>query len=212
MEHELFQSKLKPSDDGASALNIIRDSSSGENSHRAAAIELVLERSIQERRKRMSAKMKSTSRSEPVPQPERCSGKPDISIPRVQVPTPSPAPQPPIRSSPMTTLDLFLGSPSLSGKPATSLNSSTLSKPARKVETTRREKPPVDAETNPSPTEDTVKLICQSCNVKQRRSHLRSGVYCSSCVGLGATMKCTGCGRIRVDDIKACTKCHRKFK
>jgi len=171
-----------------------------------------LERSIQERRKRMSAKMKSTSRSEPVPQPERCSGKPDISIPRVQVPTPSPVPQPPIRSSPMTAPDLSSGVPPPPGKPEVSLNWLAPPKPTRNVKTTRREKPPVDAETNPPPTEDIVKLICRNCNVKQPRSHLRSGGYCGLCVGHAAAMRCTGCGCIRVDDIKACTNCHRRFK
>jgi len=58
MEHELFQSKLKPLVDEASVLKMIRSISSGENSHRAAAVELVLERSVQERRKRMIAKVR----------------------------------------------------------------------------------------------------------------------------------------------------------
>jgi len=70
MEHELFQSELKPSVDGALVSGMIRSSSSGLHSHRAAATELILERSIQDRRERMLAKTKDELRSDPIPQPE----------------------------------------------------------------------------------------------------------------------------------------------
>ena len=55
MEHELFQSKLKPLVDRALISDAIESSSSGEHPHRAAAIELILERSIRDRRERVLA-------------------------------------------------------------------------------------------------------------------------------------------------------------
>ena len=70
MEHGLFQSRLKPSVDGALVSGIIRGSSSGLNSHRAAAIELILEGSIRERRERMFTKGKNSLRSDSTPQPK----------------------------------------------------------------------------------------------------------------------------------------------
>lgn len=69
MEHELFQSELKPSVDGALISSMIRGSSLGLNSHRAAAMELIIERSIQERRERTFAKAKDELQSDPAPQP-----------------------------------------------------------------------------------------------------------------------------------------------
>ena len=55
MEHELFQSKLKLLVDDAVFSEIVENSSSGEQPYRAEAMELVLERSIQECRKRTIA-------------------------------------------------------------------------------------------------------------------------------------------------------------
>jgi len=68
MEHELFQSELKPSVDGALISGMIRSSSSGLHSHRTAAMGLILERSIQERRERMLTKAKNSLRLDPAPQ------------------------------------------------------------------------------------------------------------------------------------------------
>jgi len=68
MEHELFQSELKPSVDGALISGMIRSSSSGLHSHRAAAMELILEKSIQDRRERMLTKAKNSLRPDPAPQ------------------------------------------------------------------------------------------------------------------------------------------------
>jgi len=70
MEHELFQSELKPSVDGALISSMIRGSSLGLNSHRAAAMELIIERSIQDRGERMLAKAKDELGPDPAPQPE----------------------------------------------------------------------------------------------------------------------------------------------
>ena len=55
MEHEMFRSKLKPLVDDTVFSEIVENSSSGERPYRAEAMELVLEGSIQECRKRMIA-------------------------------------------------------------------------------------------------------------------------------------------------------------
>ena len=55
MQHKLFHSKFRPSVEDSSLLEIIRSSSSGENPHRAASMELVFEKSIREHRERINA-------------------------------------------------------------------------------------------------------------------------------------------------------------
>jgi len=69
MEHELFQSELKPSVDGALISNMIRSTSSGLHSHRAVAMASIFGRSIQERRERTFAKAKDELRPDSAPQP-----------------------------------------------------------------------------------------------------------------------------------------------
>jgi len=216
MEHELFRSKLKPSVDGALLSNIIRGSSSGGNSHRAAAIELVLERSIQERRQRTSngGRKGRMPQQRPTPQLEKSDEEPNISIPQVQSASPSPAPQPQSQSSTMATMDPSSVVLSVSGKPEASLGLSTLSESARDVKAAQREEPSVDAKTNPPPPlEDTVQLVCSRCDIEQSRSCLQHGVRCGSCPAFFyTTIKCVGCGVPRAGNLVACTGCHRKFK
>ena len=60
MQHELFYSKLRPLVDDSSLLEIIRSSYSGENPHRAAAMEMIFERSIQEHREVIGANTKKS--------------------------------------------------------------------------------------------------------------------------------------------------------
>ena len=55
MQHELFYSKLRPLVEDSSLLETIRSSYSGQNPHRAAAIEMIFDRSIQEHRERIAA-------------------------------------------------------------------------------------------------------------------------------------------------------------
>ena len=84
MEHELFQSKLKSPIDAILISGIIRSSSSSLNSHRMATMELILERTIRERRERMFGKAKNSVRPDPTPQPKRASEVPSIPTPEVQ--------------------------------------------------------------------------------------------------------------------------------
>ena len=92
MEHELFQSELKPSVDGALLSNTIRGSSSGENSHRAAVMELIFERSIQERRGRASTEANIPLLPRPRSQIKKNSEERNASVPPVEplVPVPDP--------------------------------------------------------------------------------------------------------------------------
>ena len=239
MEHEVFQSKLKPSVDDALLPSIIRSSSSGEHSHRAAAMELVLERSIQERRERMSTKAKDPVEPDPPPQLKR-SEPPKDPIPPAELPVPVDAPQPPPQPSPKDPIQLTeLPVPVLAAPPPSQPSSnagadvparpasspithevspdlSTPLKPIKKSKkakkATRREEPQADVKMDPPPPEVVVQLACQSCSVKQQRSHLQYGIYCCLCVGPLAIMKCVGCGAIRDDSVEACASCHGKFE
>ena len=85
MEHELFRSKLKCSVDSALVSDIIRSTSSGLNSHRTAAIELILEKSILERRKRMLTKGKNSLRPDSASRPEAPRNSSGISKPAKKV-------------------------------------------------------------------------------------------------------------------------------
>ena len=208
MEYELFQSELKPSVDGGLVSGMIRSSSLGLHPHRAAAMELILERSIQDRRERMLEKAKNSLRPDPTPQPK--SVAPDILTPQVQSSTPATASQPPSRSLPNDTTGTVTSVASALANHEASQVSSALSRPTKKVEG-GHEEPPPDVKTNPSPSEDFVELVCSKCDVKQLRTSLYGGTGCSSCF-LPWPMNCTGCGTCRVSGVDACTSCHGKFK
>jgi len=178
-------------------------------------MQLILERSIQERRKRMSAKAKNSVKPNPTPQPKRTSEEPNNSIPRVNPPAPAPAPQLPsqsLRSDTTRTVDGFTWASAKHETP----DSSALSKPATEIKVARGGEPPADVKINPSPSEDLVELICPKCNVKQLRSGLsgQSRIYCGLCSGAkkGREMRCVGCGTMGVGKIDACPGCHRRFK
>ena len=209
MEHGLFQSELKPSVDGALISSMIRSSSSGLNSHRAAATELILERSVQDRRERMLTKAKKSLRPDPTPQPK--SGVPDTLTLQIQSSTPATALQPPPRSLPNNITGIFTSLASALANHEVSQVSSAPSKPTKNVEG-GHEKPPADVKMNSSPSDDSVELTCRICDVKQPRSSLRLGIGCGLCP-MQWLMKCVGCGTIRVrSDIDVCTSCHGKFK
>ena len=210
MEHELFQSELKPSVDGALLSDIIRSSSSGQNSYRTAAMELLFERSIQARREKAFVKVESSVRQDPTPQSTRACEALNNTIPQMQSPTPATALQPP--SSPSTGI---AASPAMAPtKHEISQDLLSLSNPPKEVKVARGEEPPADAKIDVSPSEDVVQLECPKCNVEQFRSHLRSDIYCPRCFRRRRKifMKCVGCGTVRVCDPDACLNCHQKFK
>ena len=212
MEHGLFQSKLKPSVDGALLSDIVRGSSPGKHSHRATAMELVFERSLQGRRERVPTKVKDSLQSDPIPQLKR-SEQLKAPFPPAELPVPVLASPPPSQSSANANANVLAGH--ISSSPTTHEASPvvpTFSKPAKKIKTAaQREEPQADAKMNPSPSEDIVQLACRSCCVRQQRNHLRLGVCCDLCLGPSAIMKCVGCGTFRINDIETCTSCHNKF-
>lgn len=203
MEHTLFQSTLKPLVDRALLSDIIGSSSSGEHPYRSAAMVLILERSIQERRERIAAIEKA---SQPA-QPTKSSEAPRIPIQQAQ-PTalaPKPPQQPPsnpVSARPAPTPTKYEATPD----PPTS------SKLAKKVVATRKDGPPTNTTTKPPPPQDTVKLVCVGCRVGYPRSGLWSGIYCPTCPKHSDFMGCIRCGTIRNEAGKACTKCHVKFE
>lgn len=201
MEHELFQSKLKPLVDRALLSDMIESSSSGEHPHRTAAVELILERSIQERRERMSAKVESDLQPDLVPEPKRTTTTP---IPEAK--PPAPAPQLPFQPSSSSVPTLT------SAKNETSPNSSSSSKPARKAKATGREGPPAHTKVHPGPPDVVVELVCGGCRINHSRSKLCIGLFCPSCPTGWDIMKCVRCGTIRTEKGETCTNCHGKFK
>ncbi|KAF9793441.1 hypothetical protein BJ322DRAFT_1155521 [Thelephora terrestris] len=214
MEHELFQSKLKPLVDGALISYIIEGSSSGEHLHRTAALELILERSIQERRKRILAKAKNNgSQPDATHQPTGSSKTPKVPIQQVQPPTPTPAPAPQPQPQSYNFIAHYLARTAPAPvKAEASLASSTLPKPVARPEVVQREEPPPEIKTNPPPSEVVVELVCMGCGVKRYRCSLKSGVYCTSCPRSSSVMRCVGCGTIRAENVKVCANCRKKFK
>jgi len=215
MEYELFRSKLKHSVDGALVSGIIRSSSSGLNSHCTAAMELMIEGSIQARRERMFAEGRNSLRPDPTPQAKKTSEVPNMrGFSEVQPPAPAPALQPPSKTLPNDTTGIATSPASASAKYNASPDSPALSKRAKGIKVARGKEPPADVKTNLSPSEDFVELTCEKCSVGQLRSRLWNGVGCILCPKWygGVRMMCVGCGTIRAHDGDACTGCHRKFK
>ena len=190
MEYELFRSKLKPLVNRALIPNIIESSSSGERPHHKVAIGLVLERSIKERRERMS-KIKNTSQPDSTSQVERNADNPAAPISQAQCPASVSAPQRLSQSSSGSDIG-----------PA-SVTSSTPSEPGKGE---LSEKPPATTTTNPS-REHIVELTCAECGATGRCSG--SWPHGPGC--RGSAFKCAGCGTQWIRGANTCTNCHGKF-
>ena len=178
-------------------------------------MELILERSIQERRERMFGKAKTSVRPDPTRRPKRASEAPSVPTPEVQPTPPAPALQSPPQPSPNDRSTGNVTSlASASVKYEASPDSSVPSKPAKNIEAVSCEQPLAYFNPNPPPSEDFLELICPRCDVKQPRRDLWLGTYCSLCPRLkeGWTrVRCVGCGT-KADNTDACTGCHGKFK
>jgi hypothetical protein len=214
MEHELFQSKLKHSVNGTLVTDMIRSTSSGPYWYRAEAVGLIIKRSIDERRKRMSTKARNSSQRDSTPRPK--SEASNTPTPQTQTHTPATTSQPPSRSRPNETAGVVANPASASTTREAAKNSSAPSKPAKMIKKVarREEPPPPDVKTKPSPSEDLVELVCRKCGVRQLQSCLRSDLYCGpcSCAGNWYKMRCAGCGATKVENADACTDCDREFK
>ena len=125
MEFELFRSKLKPLVDHTLIPNIIESSPEGERPHHAVAIGLILEGSIQERRKRMLEKVKNASRPDSTSQPDGGNEIPTASIPQAQ----------PLAPAPQQLSQLSTSVPATASAHAeTAPESSTLPQPGKETE------------------------------------------------------------------------------
>ena len=203
MELSLFQSTLKPLVDRALISDIIESSSSGEHPHRSAAMVLILGRSIQQRRERIAAIEKA---SRPT-QPTKSSEAPRVPIQQAQPAALAPKPPQHPPSNPVSTRPAPT-STKCEAKP----DPPAPQKPAKKVATARQEGPPTNITTKLPPPQDIVKLVCVGCRVGYPRSDLWSGIYCPTCPKHSDFMGCIRCGTIRTEEVKACAKCHVKFK
>lgn len=120
MEHDLFCSRLKPLVDRTLLFNIIEGSCLGEHPHRAAAMELVLGRSIQQRRERMLVKVK-----DPQPDPNMQHQSSEDLTPQLQPPTPATQPPSQSKSKPVVA--------SASARTEASRGLSTLPEPGKEI-------------------------------------------------------------------------------
>ena len=210
MEHELFQSELKPSVDDDLLSKIIRSSSSGENPHRAAAMESIFERSVLERRERVAARVRESLRSEPTPEPKRSNERSNNPIRSADPPAPVPAPKPVSRRPP---------------KPQ-STPRETPQKPVPRPEPTHsismaemlggmgvhRTSVPNSRMSDSKPSSEGAFLVCSAkgCGGYGGLSGLKDGLYCGICPGRVAT-HCVNCGDCRSTKVKNCGDCGLKF-
>ena len=194
MEYELFRSKLKPLVDRTLIPNIIESSSSGEHPHHAVAMGLILERSIQERRERMS---KTTNASQPdstSSQAERNTETPSVPIRQAQPVASVPPPQSLSQSSASLNLTSASAKTKASPDSLTPSGSGKVGPPG---------KPPAKTTTNPS-RGHTVGLKCIYCAMGNCSLH--------SINRPGGVLNCAGCGTELVGDARACTNCNGKSK
>ena len=232
MEHELFQYKLKHLVDRDLISDIIESCSSGGHPHRAAAVELILGRSIQDRHERVSTKVENASQLDPAPrvvgvaevasitpipmvmppapapapasQPKRSTKTAIKPVPNLNHPAPTPSSQPPLRPVPSSIPSGSIWESWGHQKSSTKLIDPTAS-------AVRPEEPPVNAKIKSFPSEATVELVCKGCNVKLPRSDLWSNVYCPSC-SASSRMRCVGCGATRAENTRTCAGCRRNFR
>ena len=203
MEHDLFWSKLKPTVDRTLLFNIIQSSCLGEHSHRTVAMELVLERSIQERRKGVLAKAKDASQPDSTAQHQSS----EVLAPQLRSPTNVPvlASQPPSHS---TTSPVVA---SASAKTEVPQDPSTLSEPGKETKVAQRVGPATGS-TNVPPSEHTVELACIICGAKVPRANAGRHFFCPGTSGWTArSFKCVDCGARRVGNADVCTGCRGKF-
>ena len=210
MEHELFQSKLKSSIDTALLSEMIRSSSSGENPHRTAAIKLILERSIQERRGRTVVKANSPQ-SRPVPQSKRSNEGSDTTTPPAEPPTPTPTPRPVSRPPPKSQSTPSETAPNREQTPRS--ESAQKTTPAATQSGAGGHKKAIsNVRTSDSNSSGDVRLRCTtpSCDSSFRRSKLKDGLYCANCPGQVAT-RCANCGLRRTTQVRKCDGCWLSF-
>ena len=202
MEHELFRSRFKPLVENGLLSDIIESSSTGEHPHRVAVMELILEKSVQRRRKGVLPKVRDNPQPDSTSPSKESSEAPNTPVQQV-------LPSSPFTAQPQSSSNSFLAS-TLTVNDALP-GSSTPSEPSRKTKEATHGEPQANTKVNPSPGHP-VELVCGRCDSKSRRTIL--GPRCSSCpdVLLWGTMKCSWCGTTRVAGTDDCNNCCGKFK
>lgn len=213
MEHQLFQSKLKPLIDGNLLSKIIRSSSSGETPHRTAAMELIFERSVRERRERAVARVRDSLQPDPVPDPRRNEG---LDAPIQPAEPPAPTPRPVSRTPSDPRASWFFTSetahnPKLIPRPKPTQRAIPV---ATQVDTGahRSSMPNMRAHDSDSeaPEETFLKCSIPSCGASLGRKRLKHGLYCRVCSSQ-KVMRCANCGVRRSKEVKKCGGCGMKF-
>jgi len=210
MEHQLFQCELKPSVDDDLLSKIIQSSSSGENSHRAAAMELIFERSVRERRERMAVRVRDSLRPGPAPEPKRSNERMSNPIQPADPISPAPAPQPVSRSPPKPQSTPRETAQRL--KPAPEPEPTQKTVPAGiQSDTGTHQKSAPDTKTSDSePTITFLRCSAENCSGYGGRDGLKGGLYCGICRDQTAAL-CANCGFCRSTKVSNCKGCGLKF-
>ena len=187
MEYGLYRFRLKSLVDRALIRNIIESSASGEHPHYSVAMGLVIEKSIQEHRRRVSRKAKKDSKLTSKPEPKTSTEAPTAPIPQAKPLTPDPAPQSVSQSS----------------------SSSALSEPGEETKAGCLEEPPTYPQPDPH-CYHNVDLPCSSCNSIASLSGKRLQ-YCIRRPD-DILFRCTSCRTGLVRGTYACNKCRGGFE
>jgi len=211
MEHEFFQSELKPSVDDNLLSKIIRSTSSGENSHRTAAMELIFERSILERREKAVVRVRDSLQPEPVPEPRRSREGSRISAQPAEPLAPAPTPPPVSRPPPKPRLAPSETAPN--PKPMPRPESSQKAIPvATRIDADAHLEPAPNMRAIDSkpPVETFLRCSIPTCGASLSRNGLEDGLYCGVCSNQTA-MRCGNCGVQRSKRVKKCGGCGLPF-
>lgn len=176
MEHELFQSKLKPLVDTALLSKMIRSSSSGKNPHRAAAMELIFERSIRERHQRVSTKVRNTLQLDPTPQGKEINNAPCATVLQLQPHALPPAPQSPSHLLSNTNANPLTKLISSFATYEASPDSSTSSNPAENAKVVQYEEPSTNA--NAESSRECV-FPLEHVDVQKESNEVDNGTLCT---------------------------------
>ena len=198
MEYEIYRSKLKPLTNCTLIRTIIETSSSGEHPHHSVALGLIIEKSIQEHRKRTLEKVKNDSQPGSKPEPEARTEAPTTSTPQAKPLAPEPGSQSVSQSSSSSALA------SASAKTEAPADSSILSEPGKEAKVGCLEEPPTYLLLDPF-CHHSVNLPCSSCNSITSLSGKRLSLHMRRPGRL--SFNCTSCQMEWVHGTYTCTKC-----
>lgn len=202
MEYKLYHSKLKPLVNRTLIRNVIESSSTGEYPHHSVAMELIIEKSIQEHRKKI-LKAKNGSKPASAPRPKTSTKAPTAPTPQAKPPAPVPAPRSVSQSSSSSALV------SAPAKVQALTDSSTPSEPRKKTKPVYLEEPPTYPRPD-SPCYHVVDLRCSSCKSITSLSGKRL-LHRINHPGK-KSLECGSCGIECVHGTYACVKCRGRLE